>query len=87
MKFIHSLKKKHLLIDLIRLNQKNNSKFVHIDPVNWINNENYRHAKYVIRSIKVVDEAADREVKLMEEYKTKFTKIRRSETVITKSML
>lgn len=52
-----------------------------------MNNENYRYAKDVIRLIKVVNEAADRGIKLMEEYSTKFTKIRGSETVFSKNML
>jgi len=47
----------------------------------WINNESYLHPKDVIQSIKVVNYAAGRGFKLMEEYNTKFTKKRRLETV------
>lgn len=42
--------------------------------MNWESNKNYRHARDVIRGLKVVNDVAERGVKLMEEYNIGFTK-------------
>lgn len=72
---------KDLLIDLI--NSKSigmfkrfqiSTQFLTIDPANWNNHEDYKVGKQIINSLKVVNDTAERGVKLIEEYNKKFTK-------------
>ncbi|XP_029347904.1 uncharacterized protein LOC115034697 [Acyrthosiphon pisum] len=72
---------KDLLIDLI--NSKSigmfkrfqiSTQFLTIDPANWNNHEDYITGKHIINSLKVVNDTAERGVKLIEEYNKKFTK-------------
>lgn len=48
--------------------------FLNIDPAHWNNQEEYKNGKDIINSLKVVNDTAERGVKLMEEYNNKFTK-------------
>jgi hypothetical protein len=73
--------RKDLLIDLI--NSKSigmfkrfeiSTQFLTIDPANWNNHEDYIIGKQIINSLKVVNDTAERGVKLIEEYNKKFTK-------------
>ncbi|CAI6351981.1 unnamed protein product [Macrosiphum euphorbiae] len=48
--------------------------FLTIDPANWNNHEDYIIGKNIINSLTVVNDTAERGVKLIEEYNKKFTK-------------
>ncbi|CAI6372613.1 unnamed protein product [Macrosiphum euphorbiae] len=53
---------------------KINTEFLKIDPSSWQNNENYKKAAAIIKNIPVVNDVAERGVKLIEEYNDKITK-------------
>ncbi|KAL4125995.1 hypothetical protein QTP88_010227 [Uroleucon formosanum] len=53
---------------------KISSEFLNIDPVEWKNNLEYNNAREIISSIKVVNDTAERNVKLMEDFNQKITK-------------
>ncbi|KAL4090669.1 hypothetical protein QTP88_025463 [Uroleucon formosanum] len=53
---------------------KINTEFLKIDPSSWQNNENYKKAAAIIKNIPVVNDIAEQEVKLIEEYNDKITK-------------
>ncbi|KAE9528726.1 hypothetical protein AGLY_012301 [Aphis glycines] len=48
--------------------------FLRADPKIWKDLEEYKEAKQIISSLKIVNDAAERGVKLMEEFNIKFTK-------------
>lgn len=48
--------------------------FLKIDPAEWKNNLEYKNARDIISSIKVVNDTAERNVKLMEDFNQKITK-------------
>jgi hypothetical protein len=48
--------------------------FLRIDPAHWDNQEDFKTGKQIINAMKIVNDTAERGVKLMEEYNTKFTK-------------
>lgn len=48
--------------------------FLRIDPAHWGNQEDFKTGKQIINAMKIVNDTAERGVKLMEEYNTKFTK-------------
>jgi len=48
--------------------------FLREDPKTWQTIDEYKHAKEILSSLKIVNDAAERGVKLMEEYNNKFTK-------------
>jgi len=48
--------------------------FLRADPITWKDIEEYKQAKEVISSLKIVNDAAEIGVKLMEEYNEKFSK-------------
>lgn len=50
------------------------SDFLEVDPLEWNNNNEYLKARSVLASLKVVNDTAERNVKLMEEYNQKMTK-------------
>jgi len=47
--------------------------FLKVQPNEWPNLEGYEKGKSIIHSLKVVNDAAERGVKLMQEYNDKFT--------------
>ena len=53
---------------------KISKEFLKIDPVEWKNNLEYNNARDIISSIKVVNDTAERNVKLMEDFNQKITK-------------
>lgn len=53
---------------------KISSEFLNIDPAEWKNNLEYNNAREIISSIKVVNDTAERNVKLMEDFNQKITK-------------
>jgi hypothetical protein len=53
---------------------KISSEFLKIDPVEWKNNLEHNNARDIISSIKVVNDIAERNVKLMEDFNQKITK-------------
>jgi hypothetical protein len=53
---------------------KISSEFLKIDPVEWKNNLEYNNARDIILSIKVVNDIAERNVKLMKDFNQKITK-------------
>jgi len=48
--------------------------FLSLDPIYWEENEEYKKGKEIVESLKVVNDTAERHVKLMEEYNSKITK-------------
>lgn len=44
------------------------------DPDFWKDDENYKKARDVVAELKVVNDTAERGVKLMDEFNSKFTK-------------
>ncbi|KAL4127287.1 hypothetical protein QTP88_011464 [Uroleucon formosanum] len=48
--------------------------FLLLDPICWEENEEYKKGKEIIGSLKVVNDTAERHVKLMEEFNSKITK-------------
>jgi hypothetical protein len=48
--------------------------FLSLDSIYWEENEEYKRAKEIIGSLKVVNDTAERHVKLMEEFNCKITK-------------
>ncbi|KAL4097880.1 hypothetical protein QTP88_022583 [Uroleucon formosanum] len=48
--------------------------FLLLDPICWEENEEYKKEKEIIGSLKVVNDTAERHVKLMEEFNSKITK-------------
>jgi len=48
--------------------------FLHQNPENWPNIESYTKAKNILQYLNVVNDVAERGVKLMEDFNTKFTK-------------
>lgn len=48
--------------------------FLSIDLAHWHNQDDYKIGKETIKSLKIVNDTAERGVKLMEEYNHKFTK-------------
>lgn len=48
--------------------------FLSLDPIYWEENEEYKKGKEIVRSLKVVNDTAERHVKLMEEFNCKITK-------------
>lgn len=48
--------------------------FLQLDPLEWPNNDSYKKARSIIISLKVVNDTAERNVKLMEEFNQKATK-------------
>lgn len=48
--------------------------FLKKDPAEWKNNLEYKNARDIISSIKVVNDTAERYVKLMEDFNQKITK-------------
>lgn len=53
---------------------KISSDFLEVDPLEWAHNESYKKARNTINSLKVVNDTAERNVKLMEEFNQKMTK-------------
>lgn len=51
-----------------------NTSFLEIDPTEWKNNNYYQFGKKVIDGLHIVNDTAERGVKLMEEFNEKFTK-------------
>jgi len=51
-----------------------NLSFLEIDPTEWKNNTNYKFGKKVVDALHIVNDTAERGVKLMEEFNEKFTK-------------
>lgn len=45
-----------------------------LDPIYWEENEEYKKGKEIVESLKVVNDTAERHVKLMEEFNSKITK-------------
>lgn len=73
--------KRDLPVDLLTSKSKNiferfqlSMDFLHQNPENWSNIDSYIKAKNVIRHLSVINDAAERGVKLMEDFNTKFTK-------------
>lgn len=48
--------------------------FLSLDPKYWEENEDYKKGKEIVGSLKVVNDTAERHVKLMEEFNSKITK-------------
>ncbi|KAF0771445.1 Uncharacterized protein FWK35_00027558 [Aphis craccivora] len=48
--------------------------FLSLDPIYWEENEEYKKGKEIVRSLKVVNDTAERHIKLMEEFNCKITK-------------
>ncbi|KAL4131631.1 hypothetical protein QTP88_008916 [Uroleucon formosanum] len=48
--------------------------FLHQNPENWSNIDSYIEAKNILHHLSVINDAAERGVKLMEDFNTKFTK-------------
>lgn len=48
--------------------------FSSLDPIYWEENEEYKKAKEIVGSLKVVNDTTERHVKLMEEFNCKITK-------------
>lgn len=48
--------------------------FLHLDPVHWKHQETYIKGREIMKSLRVVNDTAERGVKLMEEFNFKFTK-------------
>ena len=48
--------------------------FLHQNPENWPNTDSYIEAKNILHHLSVINDAAERGVKLMEDFNTKFTK-------------
>ncbi|XP_025417723.1 uncharacterized protein LOC112688642 [Sipha flava] len=53
---------------------KISSEYLKMDPIEWNNNSAYQSAKKVISSLQIVNDIAERGVKLMEDFNEKFTK-------------
>jgi len=53
---------------------KISKEFLKIDPVEWKNTLEYNNARDIISSIKVINDTAERNVKLMEDFNQKITK-------------
>lgn len=51
-----------------------NTSFLEIDPTEWKNNIYYQFGKKVVDGLHIVNDTAERGVKLMEEFNEKFTK-------------
>lgn len=51
-----------------------NTSFLEIDPTEWKNNIDYQFGKKVVDALHIVNNTAERGVKLMEEFNEKFTK-------------
>ncbi|CAI6377454.1 unnamed protein product [Macrosiphum euphorbiae] len=71
---------KDLPLDLLGPNSKNVFKrfnipeiFLKVQPEKWHELEEYQKGKSILNSIKVVNDTAERGVKLMQEYNDKFT--------------
>jgi len=71
---------KDLPLDLLGPNSKNVFKrfnipenFLKVQPEKWHELEEYQKGKSILKSIKVVNDTAERGVKLMQEYNDKFT--------------
>jgi len=69
-----------LPLDLLGTNSENVFKrfnisedFLKVQPEKWHNLEAYQQGKNILNSIKVVNDTAERGVKLMQEYNDKFT--------------
>ena len=50
------------------------SNFLEQDPQSWEINEQYKHCLDVVKKIKVVNDAAERGIKLVQEYNSVLTK-------------
>ncbi|KAL7640595.1 UNVERIFIED_CONTAM: hypothetical protein RMT77_008870 [Armadillidium vulgare] len=50
------------------------SNFLEQDPQTWRINEQYKHCLKIVEKIKVVNDAAERGIKLIQEYNSKLTK-------------
>ncbi|XP_025424672.1 uncharacterized protein LOC112693695 [Sipha flava] len=48
--------------------------FLQQNPENWPNIDSYKKAKNILHHLSVINDAAERGVKLMEDFNTKFTK-------------
>lgn len=48
--------------------------FLQLDPVHWKDQESYVKGREILKSLRVVNDTAERGVKLMEEFNSKFTK-------------
>jgi len=71
---------KNLQLDLVGANSKNVFKkfnipedFLKVKPNEWPNLQGYKKGKCIMHSLKVVNDTAERGVKLMQEYNHKFT--------------
>lgn len=51
-----------------------NTIFLNEDPLKWANNEDYNKALLVLKNIPVINDVAERGVKLIEDYNNKITK-------------
>jgi len=51
-----------------------NLSFLEIDPTEWKNNTNYKFGKKVVDALHIVNDTAERGVKLMQKFNEKFTK-------------
>jgi len=47
--------------------------FLQLDPMHWKDQDNYKKGRKIINSLRVVNDTAERGVKLMEEFNSKFT--------------
>lgn len=47
--------------------------FLQLDPMHWKDQDSYKKGKKIINSLRVVNDTAERGVKLMEEFNSKFT--------------
>ena len=51
-----------------------NTTFLNEDPLMWANNEDYNKALSILKNIPVINDVAERGVKLIEDYNNKITK-------------
>lgn len=63
-------KKSKKLFDRFGISQE----FLQVDPVHWKDQESYINGRKILKSLRVVNDTAERGVKLMEEFNSKFTK-------------
>jgi hypothetical protein len=58
--------------------------FLHQNPENWPNIYSYTKAKNILYYLSIINDTAERGVKLMENFKTKFTKNENQKQIVLK---
>jgi len=64
-----------------------NTTFLNEDPLMWANNEDYNKALSILKNIPVINDVAERGVKLIEDYNNKITKDESQKNIYCKLLL